>query len=391
MRDLKVTVITVCFNSVKTLQKAIESVLTQTYRHIEYIIVDGGSTDGTIDLIKAHERSIDRWVSEPDRGLYDAMNKGIRQASGDLIGLLNSDDWYAPDTVEKAARRFMESSADLVHGNAAVAFDESPFTYCIAPSGALENLHFHMTMNHGSVFVKKEIYLKYGLFDIHYQIAADYELMLRFFTAGLKFSYLAETMVYFRTGGLSSERKLWRVAVEERNIGLRYLDRAGSGDKEKYRKLILENYKTAKKKAVFRFLDRRARGQIGRACLSAALGSKTDFIILGAGLVGVQICEWIRGNGFRVNCFVDNSIEKQKCFIGDLEILSPGLLKGTADKAVVIVAITYDREEIERQLESYQLRRGMDYLFFDDLYDWIIENYRMHCSMRITRAERRMT
>ena len=112
-----VSIITVSYNSAETIQDIIDSVRRQTYPHIEYIVVDGGSTDGTVDILRENEEVIDRWISEPDDGIYDAMNKGIRMSTGDIVEILNSDDWYKPEAVETAVRAFEEhDDTDLVHG-----------------------------------------------------------------------------------------------------------------------------------------------------------------------------------------------------------------------------------------------------------------------------------
>ena len=118
--SLKVSIITVVLNNVQHIENCINSVLNQTYGNIEYIIIDGGSTDGTIDLIKKYEKQISRWVSEPDRGIYDAMNKGIMKSSGDIIGILNSDDMYADEKViEKVVDCFLDTYTDTCYGDLA--------------------------------------------------------------------------------------------------------------------------------------------------------------------------------------------------------------------------------------------------------------------------------
>ncbi len=113
----KVSIITVVYNGIAHLEQTIQSVLNQTYDNVEYIIIDGGSTDGTVELIKKYEESIAYWVSESDGGIYDAMNKGISNATGEIVGLINADDWYETGTIEKVVETFQNSEVDVVHGS----------------------------------------------------------------------------------------------------------------------------------------------------------------------------------------------------------------------------------------------------------------------------------
>lgn len=200
----KISIITVVFNGAKTLEQTIVSVINQTYKNIEYIIIDGGSTDGTVDIIKQYEDRIAYWVSEPDKGIYDAMNKGIDVATGDIIGIINSDDYYDSNTVEYVVGGFQISNADIVHGNIILVLPDGCVYAEYSPPKVIKNLIWHdMAFYHPTCFVKKSIYKKYGAFSNSYKIAADYELLLKFYLNGVCFFYLEKDVAYFRLAGIS--------------------------------------------------------------------------------------------------------------------------------------------------------------------------------------------
>ncbi len=181
--SLKFSIITASYNRKEFIESCIGSVLGQAFPDIEYIIVDGGSTDGTLDIIKKYEDRISKWVSEPDNGIYDALNKGIRMATGDVIGFLHADDLYATDTVLKTvAECFERQNVDSCYGdllyvdkndtNKTIRYWKSS-TFRFGPSEE------RLDAPHPTFFVKRKVYEKYGYSTPHFKIAADYELMLQ--------------------------------------------------------------------------------------------------------------------------------------------------------------------------------------------------------------------
>lgn len=200
-----VSIITVSYNSAETIRDTIESVRHQTYPHIEYIIVDGGSTDGTVDILKENEEVIDRWVSEPDEGIYDAMNKGIRTASGQLIGILNSDDLYLPHTVDLVVQAYDEFSEPCVVYGDMIKFDShgrETYHEGDLTDEAFESLN--LRLNHPTCFVARTVYERHGGFDTWFEIGADRELMLRLDNAAVPRVYVNNTLAHFRLGGATS-------------------------------------------------------------------------------------------------------------------------------------------------------------------------------------------
>lgn len=209
--ELKVSIITVVYNGVKHLEQTIKSVLNQTYANIEYIIIDGGSTDGTINIIKKYESNIAHWVSEPDSGIYDAMNKGIKMATGELIGIINSDDWYEPYAVEEIVMAYKDNT--VCYGLMRhISNDEILEIYAPAPCLIPKKM-----IPHSTCFVPSNIYRKYGLFDLQYKSCADYHLILRLYKAGVKFEFIEKVIANFRFGGYS-----WKTSSLRESFNMRY-------------------------------------------------------------------------------------------------------------------------------------------------------------------------
>jgi len=205
---MKVSIITVCFNSAATLESTILSVKKQTYTNIEYIIVDGGSKDNTLNIIKKHELGFQgkfNWISEPDNGLYDAMNKGINLATGDVIGLINSDDLFCDDrAIEKVMTAFAQMpSLDSVYADLFYVAQNDTHKIVrkwISGKQKLFNSGWHPA--HPTLYVKKEVYRKFGLFNLDFKLAADFEFMLRVFDKyKISSFYLPEALVKMRLGG----------------------------------------------------------------------------------------------------------------------------------------------------------------------------------------------
>jgi len=202
---ITVSIITPSFNSSGYLRETIESVLSQDYPAIEYIIVDGGSTDGTVEIIREYADRDKRitWISEPDSGIADAFNKGISMASGDIIGILNSDDRYAPEALRTvAAAVAAHPECDVFHGNMLRYQGDAPL-FLLKPSDVERNIWHEMPLNHPATFVTHKAYRQVGHFDTGLKIAMDYDMMLRLHTAGFCFWHIDEVLAHMRYGGAS--------------------------------------------------------------------------------------------------------------------------------------------------------------------------------------------
>lgn len=218
---MKISIITVTYNSAATVKDTLESVRKQDYPDIEHILVDGASTDETVTIIKSYPDV--KWISEKDNGLYDAINKGIQMASGDIIGVLNSDDFFPDGGIASAiAYEFKQNNIEAVFGNIAFVkpdnlqkiirlysskrFTPKKFAYGYMPA-------------HPSFYVRKSCYNKLGLYQLNYKIAADYELLMRFiYKNTISYKYIDKILVYMRTGGISNKNWLSRYTLNKEII-----------------------------------------------------------------------------------------------------------------------------------------------------------------------------
>ncbi|UCC97005.1 MAG: glycosyltransferase [Phycisphaerales bacterium] len=204
--SMVVSIITVCFNSVETIEETIMSVLSQDYKDIEHLIVDGGSTDGTLDIIERYRNNIAKIVSEPDRGIYDAMNKGIRLSTGDVIAVLNSDDVYASQTTVGRMVEFLQANNfDAVYGDLVYVdrHKRDRITRYWQTGPYRKNaFRYGWALPHPTFFCRKEIFETFGSFNDDLQIAADFELTLRFVEKHqIRVGYLPEVVASMRSGG----------------------------------------------------------------------------------------------------------------------------------------------------------------------------------------------
>lgn len=219
------SIITVCYNAESTIEQTINSVLDQSFKDFEYIIVDGGSTDKTLEIIDRYKEKIDIVISESDDGIYDAMNKGIRQASGKMIGLLNSDDWYEPDALELVANAYKESDGKTIFHGLCKYIDHEKEERILSYHHDVLPLH---SIAHPTCFIPMVIYDEFGLYDTSYKIASDYELLLRSYEAGVSFQRIERVLANFRSGGITSQQNS---KYEDLAIQLKY----GKIDPVKYR------------------------------------------------------------------------------------------------------------------------------------------------------------
>lgn len=205
----KITVVTVCFNSAATIENALRSVAEQTWPAVEHIVIDGGSTDGTQAIIERYADALAHYISEPDKGIYDAMNKGARLASGDYLAFLNSDDVYAhPDVVAHVANMLLEHAVDAVFGDVEFVRPDAPERVVRRYSSTKfnpQNLRSGWMMAHPSLFLRTDLIRRAGFFDPTYRIAGDFELVARIFKdRSITYRYSPEIFVRMQLGGAST-------------------------------------------------------------------------------------------------------------------------------------------------------------------------------------------
>jgi len=222
---IKLSIITVNLNNAAGLSKTLESVASQTFTNYEHIIIDGGSTDGSVDIIKDYERKYNGvpghlyWVSEPDKGIYNAMNKGIKVASGEYLEFLNSGDYY----FSKHSIMFFNQDLnfDLVFGDDIVEEKDGRRTTIERPDKITINHLLTKTMSHSASFFKNELFVKFGLYNESYKIAADYEFFLKIFYNGISYLHLNNAITIFETGGISGNPAYDQLRIIEKEAAIK--------------------------------------------------------------------------------------------------------------------------------------------------------------------------
>ncbi len=213
---MKTSIITVCYNSEATIRETIESVIGQTHPEIEYIVVDGASTDSTLSIINEYRKDIAILISEPDKGIYDAMNKGVAAASGDFIGILNSDDMFINNSVIEKLVSFLQQNPDVDGSYADLVFVKRDNVNIITRKYSSKifsprKIRFGIMCPHPTFYARRELFNSIGVFDTAFPVAADFELITRFVTHGARLKRFETVMVKMREGGISTSGLRQRV------------------------------------------------------------------------------------------------------------------------------------------------------------------------------------
>lgn len=218
---MKISIITITFNSENTIEETVKSVINQKIDDLEYIIVDGKSRDNTLKIIEKYRKNITRIISESDKGISDAFNKGIAAATGDVIGIINSDDVLYPNSLNIVRKKFEDNpEIDVLYGDTIRFLHDFQDGYIKYPDTDLEKLKYTFKINHPSVFVSARAYKKYGGFSCDYKCAMDYDLISRMYYNGAKFMYTNNILSGFREGG-ESQRKMKRTLNEHKKIAIK--------------------------------------------------------------------------------------------------------------------------------------------------------------------------
>lgn len=373
---MKISVITVCLNRADMIEKTILSVINQAYTELEYIIIDGGSSDGTVDIIKKYERVIAYWVSEPDEGIYDAMNKGIARATGDVVAFLNSDDWYEGNTLSRVANYFKQYQPMILSGKQNV-FRKGQWEKQTLELDAEEvSIRVRMNCRHPATFVKRELFDRFGGFDTQYQIAADYDWMLRMYDEGIRTLKVDDVFTNFSSKGISSTN-LELTIKETRQIALSALDRntkLSMKEKEEWRGKIYELYNSKHD-----FLEVKKiiqNNQIGsypnvRNRMMDCFTEKA-YAIWGRGIIGEEVYSLLSQLDIRVQFFVDSQVGTEEEHFHELPVKPPQAVK---HKEKVIVASTEYEDEIVCCLKKMGFEEDKDYIPYRKLLEQLVLAY----------------
>lgn len=212
----RISIITICFNSEKTIEETIKSVVSQNYNNLEYIIIDGGSTDRTIEIVEKYSKQIATIISEPDKGISDAFNKGIKNATGDIIGIINSDDVLLPKALNNIAIAH-EQGIDVYRGNIIIWDSENNAKITAYPTMKFPLRTFKKRIVcHQGTFITKKAYEQYGTYKEHFKYMMDVDLLIRLYESGAKFKYIPAELAMFRMGGVTSSSFLKKTGEIER-------------------------------------------------------------------------------------------------------------------------------------------------------------------------------
>lgn len=361
MNNFKISIITVVYNGVQTIEQAIQSIQQQKCDNIEYIIVDGESTDGTNATIKKYGDYIDNYICEPDKGIYDAMNKGIRLATGDIIAFLNSDDWYEFGTFTKVQDYFNKNDIEVLIGRANLIQNDRFIK--VAPNSE-NDITVTMPCCHQAVFAKRTVFKDIGDYNINYKICADYDWLLRAYYQKKKIMVVDDALVNYRVGGVSSRQES-EMLMEFEDIAKSQALRNRLTDKiEKIEAFYQEKLTNLKKEKALEIICKNDIESIRRL-----FDLEKKYYIWGTGLYGAKCYSLFVKLGLKIEGFIDNNC-KQIEFEGYPVIVPSNIQR---DKIICISSIQYEKEILE-QIVQMGIERE-EYFCFSELIDYIWKNF----------------
>ena len=345
---MKASIITVCKNSEKTIGRTIESVISQKNcgYDVEYIVIDGKSEDSTLRVLKQYEQHIDVLVSEKDSGIYEAMNKGLMRSTGEVIGILNSDDWYEKDAVKSSIENLIKNDADISYGKMIVHHGDTE--HIITPSWTVDSPWDHMPWPHPTVFSYKRVYESVGAFDTKYKVCADYDWLVRCYEKQYKFSYVDSVITNFSLGGIS-DNKAKLCADESFDIVMKHVNNLECDQKRKEELFyIVENQRTL---IYVRYYLKEEPYSI-RSFLDKYNIIPGELVLFGAGYWGSLVYDALTKCGIPIYSMVDNDEEKigKKAPFGDITVNKMDeIIESTS---AVIICVRFNTEEIVKQLKA---------------------------------------
>lgn len=361
---MKISVITVSLNMVDTIERTIKSVISQECDELEYIVIDGGSEDGTVDIIHKYEAYISYWHSGPDNGIYDAMNKGLTVATGDIVAFLNSDDWYEENALKTVTAQFDEET-DVLCGQ--VKAYKNGQLAGIEPNRKItrEELFLGMCYCHQAIFARRQIFEQYGYFDTRYRIAADYAWFLNLYGNGIRIKVVDFILANYNKAGISNQQ-LKIVFSEFYEIGRKALSQNKHMSEEEKRICIFrqrENYKSNMAYAVMNTVLESAFSDEQKALEQQVSGNR--YIIFGTGIRGEYYVKLLLKCHADIQYAWDNNEKLWGTKWNSLSVDKP--CKENVKDSKIIVTSAKFKQEMMMQLKDMGLKENEDYIYGDDL------------------------
>ncbi|MGE7110281.1 glycosyltransferase [Lysinibacillus sp. NPDC047702] len=344
----KISIITACYNAENTIEQTIQSVLGQTYKNIEYIIVDGASTDGTMEIVEKYRDNIDVVVSESDKGVYDAFNKGVELATGEFINFMNADDYLSTNGIIEEIGLYLHnhSNVKLLHGNVKAIDEITGHWHYRGQSLSLKDFEKGQMCPHQSVFTYKELFNEFGGFDLAYKILADVDFTIKTFKNYEEYiEYVPIEVAHFRLGGLSSSLQHEKdMHYENAIIHFNHF-----GNIPDYVKFNLENFETNHINSTYRqWLENFLIGKNDRLNIS-----NFNIAIFGTKKNATYLYHDLKVRGGKVVCFLDNDDKMHNQLLHDIRIQSPSILNEEEIDVIVVSIERYGASQIvKKQLQQ---------------------------------------
>lgn len=368
---MKISVITVSLNMADTIERTIKSVTSQECDELEYIVIDGGSDDGTVDIIRKYAPDISYWCSEPDNGIYDAMNKGLTVATGDIVAFLNSDDWYEENALKTVTAQF-DKETDVLCGQVK-AYKEGQLVG-IEPNRKISCREWFLGMCycHQAIFARRQVFEAYGGFDTRYRIAADYDWFLNLYVKGIRIKVVDFVLANYNKTGISNKR-LKTVFGEFYEIGRKALSKDKQMGEDEKRICISrqrESYRSNMAYAVMNAVLESACPDEQNALEKLLSGNR--YIIFGTGMRGEQYAKLLLKCHADIQSAWDNNEKLWGTKWNSLPVDKP--CRENVKNSMIIVTSARFKQEMVRQLKDMGLKENDDYMYGDDLlaglYEW---------------------
>lgn len=356
---VKCSIVSVVLNCARVVEDTINSVIDQSYDDIDYIIIDGGSDDSTVNIIRKYEKKLSYWVSEPDSGIYDAMNKGLSHATGDIVCFLNAGDrFYDGNVLKRVCERFEDEPdtdvlicKEMIEGKVCKTYLDDDN----------KSIYFGSFFPHQATFVRTELYRKYRNFNEEYRICADYDWILGAYYNGFKIRWCDDVVAVYDSGGVSSG---YMSIAEQYLISCKYLKL--SNNKE----LLLEagnHYISVFARTFFRdLIKRKEKSELIQKCLQELTDGKT-VDIWGGGYIGRLLCDFFDENGMAVNRIYDSDETKTGAKIGKATVFGPDQLSSN----MIIISTTDYEREVADLLEKAGRHKKQDYLTYTEISSFV--------------------